>query len=516
HYRIRMQQENDHEELCKSIVRAVQKEVQKTKPLHIAEHPIRLNKVVGELEKYCKQKEREGENVNIIGIFGMGGVGKTTLALELFNSKRSQFSGACFLYDVREAYARNDLPSLQSKLLQDLGIEGNVKFQSINAGFSHLKHRLHNADFRRFLIILDDVDNTKQLDALLVRDTLNLVIVTTRDEGLLISAGINVRYNLRGMDRHDSRELFCQHAFTQPHPVTGYQDLSDAFVKVSRGLPLSLQVFGRHVFGRSKDYWQLELEKISRVLPGDVLQSLKISFDSLDCEEKQIFVDVACFFNYKYKSDAIEIWKISGWGAEHALQRLKEKCLVEEIIVRFDGLNGILRMHDHLRDIGRQMAEELTPRRVWRPNYLQSLEAKGFQKTLVETNARCFHSMQDRFMNGQITFFLGNSDDCSEAATTLLWLKLTLNGDEQTCIPSWIPLQNLHSLKIFSGRFKRLWMTNVQAPSQLKELLISNTFLEEFPNLSAFPNQLERVQLDIGELQLPIHGWSLLKSFKPA
>ncbi|KAH9290030.1 hypothetical protein KI387_034147, partial [Taxus chinensis] len=502
---------NDDEEVCQRIVRTVLKEVQVKKPLHVAEHSVGLNKLIRDLEIFCKLNERKGDNFNIIGIYGMGGVGKTTLAKELFNNKCSQYDGACFLSDVREAYAKSVLPSLQSKLIQDLVHESNVKFHSIDDGISHLKHRLGNTCLLRFLIVLDDIDNMEQLDALLIKGKQNLVIVTTRDEGVLINARINLRFKLKGMNEHDGREIFCQHAFNQPRPFSGYEDLVDAFVKACRGLPLSLKVFGRHVSGRSQDYWLLELDKIRRVLPGDVLRNLKISFDSLDHEEKQIFMDIACFFNDKCKSVAIEIWKISRWSGEHALQRLKEKCLVEEIILTVD---GVLKMHDHLRDLGRQMAEELTPVRVWRPDYLQSLESKGFQKTLALINARCFHSMRDRLMDAQITFFIGNSDYCSQASSSLLWLELMLNGNEHTCIPSWVPLQNLQGLKVSYGWLKRLWENNVQAPSQLKVLEISKTFLKEFPDLSGMSNQLERVQLK-DELSISIQGCSLLKSLKP-
>ncbi|KAH9290028.1 hypothetical protein KI387_034145, partial [Taxus chinensis] len=505
----------NNQDLCKSIVKAVGKEVQSRKPLRVAEHPVALNELVQDLERYCGRKEREGENVNIIGIFGMGGVGKTTLARELFNNKRSEYDGACFLADVREAYARNELQSLQSKLLQDLGIEGNVKFQSINEGITHLEHRLQSAVFRCFLIVLDDVDDMEQLHALLIKDKLNLVIVTTRDEGLLISAGINVRYNLKGMNTHNGSELFCQYAFRQPYPKSGYKDLVDAFVKICGGLPLSLKVFGRHVFGRAEDFWRLELDKLSRVLPPDVMQSLKISFDSLDNEEKQIFMDIACFFNDRSKSFAIKIWKISGWSGEHALQKLKDKCLVEEID-NFNRITGmVLRMHDHLRDLGRQMAEKLKPLRLWRPGDLQSLESDGFQKTLEKTKDRCFHSMLDRSMDAQITYFLGNTNDCSQESSSLLLLELELNDKEHPCIPPWIPLQDLRCLKIFYGRLRRLWQNNVQAPYQLKELLISKTFLEEFPDLSGMSNQLESVQLNAELLSKPIHGCCLLKPWKP-
>lgn len=109
---------------------------------------------------------------------------------------------------------------------------------------------------KSFLIVVDDIDHVEQLNALLIMDILNKsnnspIIVTTRDAGVLITAGIAAGYNLKGMDRHNGRELFCWHAFDQPNPSSRYEDLVNSFVDVCEGLPPSLQVLGRHVHGRS-------------------------------------------------------------------------------------------------------------------------------------------------------------------------------------------------------------------------------------------------------------------------
>ncbi|GLJ58081.1 hypothetical protein SUGI_1414880 [Cryptomeria japonica] len=101
-------------------------------------------------------------------------------------------------------------------------------------------------------------------------------------------------------------------------------------------------------------------------------------------------MDIACFFIGEAKSIAERLLKGSGWNAQHALATLKNKCLVEEIKLRSrKGEVTIgLRMHDHLRDLGREMALELSPpHRLWRPQDLKVLRLtiKGGQlKTLWE------------------------------------------------------------------------------------------------------------------------------------
>ncbi|GLJ58482.1 hypothetical protein SUGI_1453070 [Cryptomeria japonica] len=487
---------------CKNIVATVQKELERKRYLHVATHPVGLNNLVKDFEMRCLEELaqdfenqcglKEGKHsAKVVGIFGMGGSGKTTLSKELFNRKILSYSRASFLFDVREASVRNQLHSLQLKLLKDLFQNHDLRFTSPEEGTSYLKDSFQRSPHLSFLIVVDDIDYVEQLNALAVMDILNnigdsLVIVTTRDVGVLITAGITVGYNLRGMDRNYGRELFCWHAFGQPHPSSGYEKLVDSFVDVCGGLPLSLQVLGRHVHGRNKDYWNLELVKVRKTLPRDIKNRLRISFHALDDEEKQVFMDIACFFIGEAKSIAERLLKGSGWNAQHALATLKNKCLVEEFKLRSrKGEVTIgLRMHDHLRDLGREMALELSPpHRLWRPQDLKVLESMGFKLILAKTNIRCYHSIFDKSLGSQVTFFVGQPRTWLETSASLLWLQLEGNSGEQPCIPSWIPLQNLQRLTIKGGQLKTLWENPVQAPSQLKELQICETSLIEFPDL---------------------------------
>ncbi|GLJ33335.1 hypothetical protein SUGI_0670650 [Cryptomeria japonica] len=527
---------------CKGIVSAVEKEVQSSKRLHVAKYPVGLHNLVTEFERRClgdlvqdfesqciMKKGAKGK-ANVVGIFGMGGIGKTTLSKELFNQKRSKYTRASFLFDVREACVTGKLPSLQSKLLKDIFGEDQI-FQSSEEGTSCLRDRLERSSSLSFLIVLDDIDHVKQLDDLLVIDILiksvnNLVIITTKNVGVLVSAGIDTGYHLKGLNREDGRELFCWHAFDQPLPLGGYEDLVQHFVKVCGGLPLSLVVLGRHLSHRPQWYWQDELEKVKETLPGDIKQRLKMSIDTLDNVEKQIFMDVACFFIGKSITKAMLIWKVSGWRARRALQILKEKCLVEEIKEVYLNMleykwestveGSALRMHDHLRDLGREMADELSyPHRVWRPQDLKSLELKGFQNILTQTKSRCFHSIVDKSMGCGITYFLGEPENGSDAS--LLWLQLEylsccpldLNSDINSSIPSWIPLQNLQCLRISNGCFKRLWQSDVQEPFNLEELQIHDTFVENFSNLLGKLNNMKKLVLNANDIQTDI--WSSLE-----
>ncbi|GLJ23730.1 hypothetical protein SUGI_0449780 [Cryptomeria japonica] len=480
--------------LCEKIVSRVLQEMEKRIPLHVAKYPVGLAELVQDFESSCLKTMRD--KVTMVGIFGLGGSGKTTLAKELYNRKRSRYSASCFLSDVRELHASLDLNSLQSQLFKDLFNENRV-FRNVDEGTGQLKHRLGRARHLDFLIVLDDIDHLDQLDALLPEAMLSsgsLVLITTRDQGVLTGANINIRYRMKEMDRDHANELFCSHAFRGLDPPLAYKTLVESFVEFCGGLPRSLKVLGAHVYGRDEYYWKLQLEKVKTIQPKDIMQSLKISFDGLDNHEKQIFIDIACLFNKKEIQYiiriAISIWNGSSWSAEHAVQTLQDKCLVEVTVKQ-----PHFQMHDHLRDLGRQMADELGPPRLWRPDILRSMEAKGFRQILAETKGRCLHSFEDSFLKTKISYFIGSSNGSAE--TELLWLRV----GKLKSIPSWIPVQKLHCLSLTS--VEELWSTsqqqlqiNTQASFQLRILNIyCSPSLQNLPVIIEKLYQLEELRI---------------------
>ncbi|GLJ52192.1 hypothetical protein SUGI_1110220 [Cryptomeria japonica] len=202
----------------------------------------------------------------------------------------------------------------------------------------------------------------------------------------------------------------------------------------------------------------------------------------------------------------VPIWNASGWSAEHAVQRLQDKCLIEveksTLMLRHFNVPEYTKMHDHVRDLGRHIANELGPPRLWKQQCLRSMEAKGIKQILAETKGRCFHKFEDSSLGRQITFFIGSLEDSSE--TDLLWLEFgykfndNLNSVE---IPSWIPLQKIFCLS--ASEVEELWSTfqqqlqvNTQDYFELRNLeILRSPSLENLPDLIGKFGLLEELQI---------------------
>eukprot|EP00253_Pinus_taeda_P014484 PITA_14484 len=499
-------------ELLEDVVEAVLKNVKRT--LDVSEYPAGLAEKLKDLETTVSLQQECGK-ARVIGIVGLGGVGKTTLAKKFFNHHRSNYKRSCFLFDVRE---KSSLNFMQSILLKELA-QFHGQIRSPDEGKVKIRRYLQSC---QALVIVDDVDHVKQLDALLLpaKDVLHprsLILVTSRDKRVLINADITESsiYTLKGLNRQHSRQLFCSHAFGQPHPVVGFDEVVQKFLDSCQGLPLSLKVLGAHMRGiNSLTPWKAQLHKISKILPEDIQSRLKISYDGLDEEEKKIFLDIACFFVGEDMDTVVRIWDGSDGEGGLNVGNLQNKCLVE-----VDEKNRI-RMHDHLRELGRHLANKDGEIRLWGPpdsvldNLSGQLPVRGIRMVHGNHTEQSFENLMElagsRLSSNMRRLQLLRADGCFVERlfrvgqlTQLIYLRW--ENFPISSLPSTIPIKNLRVLHIEGENLETLWQHESEAPLQLRELHIGAPLsyvpesignlkhLEKFvlykSNLEALPNE---------------------------
>ncbi|KAJ0794693.1 putative TIR domain, P-loop containing nucleoside triphosphate hydrolase [Helianthus annuus] len=299
--------------------------------------------------------------VRMIGIKGMGGAGKTTLARAVFDKISVHFEAKSFVENVREVSkaSLSGLSSLQRKILKDLLNDQGKNVDSVHEGTNMLKSKLRG---RKVLVILDDVDHKDQLEAL--AGDLNWfkpgsrIIITTRDKQVLIAHRVERIRDVSLLSHEEAIGLFSRHAFGKGLPIPEYEKESQQVVQYAAGLPLTIKVLGSFLCGKDKPEWVDALERLKTIPLKETLEKLELSYASLEDDYKEIFLDVACILKGWEKNKAISMLESCGFQARIGLRVLEQRSLITFHDI---GLFSHLRMHDHIEEMGKNIVRRLHP-----------------------------------------------------------------------------------------------------------------------------------------------------------
>ncbi|XP_043719685.1 uncharacterized protein LOC122667477 [Telopea speciosissima] len=499
----------DQSELVSSVVQSAWIRLNMV-PLIGVKHPVGLeSRIDSVLSLLIKPNSTD---VLFLGICGLGGIGKTTIATAVYNCIFKNFSKSCFLEDIREQASQpNGIVCLQEKLLYNI-FRQEIKICSSREGSRLIKERLQKIDT---LIILDDVNDRIQLNALV--GDLNWfgpgsrIIITTRDQGVLSGVPENIKkiYEPKELNEKQSLQLFSSNAFSTDQPPDDYMQLSVDIVRTAGGLPLTLEVLGSDLsIKKDKEVWK-SMHRILKQIPhNDVYGKLKVSYDNLqDDIEKAMFLDAACFFVGWEEETVISIWEACGFEPKYRLEVLNRKSLLKI------SESKELWMHDQIRDMGKGIVYKQSPMepdklsRLWSHDVILKVLNGGKGNEMVEGLLLSFNSNDNACLQTEVF----------EKMPKLRLLQVdgaTLEGSFQ-CLPSglrWLkwwkcPLQNLSPdfyhdelvmLDLRYGLFRKAWNNWLENKifQQLKVLKLSCCFfLSESPDLSGVPG-LERLYLD--------------------
>ncbi|KDO39547.1 hypothetical protein CISIN_1g042374mg, partial [Citrus sinensis] len=239
----------------------------------------------------------ESRDVRIVGIWGMGGIGKTTIASAVFHQISRHFQGKCFMANVREESNKMGAIHVRDEVISQVLGDKNLKIGTLVI-HQNIRKRLRQV---KMLIVLDAVhDGFTQLESLAGEldkfTTGSRIIITTRDKQVLDKCGVNYVYEVEGLEHNKAFELFYRKAFRQNNYPPDFLGLSLEVVHYARNNPLALEVLGSSLYQKSKQQWEDRLHNLRLISEPNIYKVLKISYDELNSKEKEMFLDIACFF----------------------------------------------------------------------------------------------------------------------------------------------------------------------------------------------------------------------------
>ena len=338
---------------------------------------------------------------SVASIFGMGGLGKTTLAKKVYNQRDVQehFDCKAWVYVSQEFRAKEILLDIACHVMfpddEEKGklnerketpndkkkkLEGMRENELGNTLCGYLKDK-------KYLVVMDDVWSSEDWSRLQpyfpeAKDG-SKVLITTRNKEIALHATYSEAfiYELRLMNDDESWRLFLKKAFrrtgtTTPTLTTELEELREKIVTKCKGLPLAIVVLGGLLSTKekTKQSWEKVLASIEWHLdqgPESCMGILALSYNDLPYYLKSCFLYCGIFpEDSKIKArKLIQMWMAEGFIQRRGKERLEDiaddymhelihRSLIQVADRKLDGRVKSCRMHDLLRELAVSEAKD--------------------------------------------------------------------------------------------------------------------------------------------------------------
>ncbi|EYU17617.1 hypothetical protein MIMGU_mgv1a018637mg [Erythranthe guttata] len=343
--------------------------------------------------------------LSILPIFGIGGLGKSTVARQVFNHEKIKTHFAkCIWVHVSENF---DDTILFKKILISL-TETNAEFRNKQTLLETLQRDLGTA---RFLLVLDDVwnDSKEKWDEFIIAliricsATGNGIIVTTRRESVASLVTTLPIYILNNLSEDECWSIIKSKVVGEGNIPSEFETIGVCIAKRCRGLPLAANVVGGLLRGKSIDDW-LFVEKnwVSDI--GDeksVSNILKLSFDHLSSPSlKMCFAYCSIFpkgFNFE-REKLVELWMAEGFlggnddmeivGYEFFNLLLQNALLLQFVLTKVYHNIMYYNMHSIVHDLASSILNLIDQAR-----YIGMQSISGESRVMPKEQASCLRTL---------------------------------------------------------------------------------------------------------------------------
>ncbi|KAJ3692281.1 hypothetical protein LUZ60_012631 [Juncus effusus] len=262
------------------------------------------------------------ENMVVVAIVGVGGIGKTTLAKRVFNDQRikDEFHVKIWVCISKEIVERD----LLKNIIREVG--GHHGDAEERSELLPILEKLISR--KKFFLVLDDVwRESEQSCHGLLRDPLmsgaygSRILVTTRDQTVATRMRAVHSLHVDKLPNEDAWSLLAKQVVLggEEREIKHLKGIGFEILKKCNGLPLAIKVLGGVLCTKNKteSEWQAVLLNnlwSARKLPDDIHVSLYLGYEDLPAQLKQCFVFCSLYpEDWEFNSDDLaNFWRAQG------------------------------------------------------------------------------------------------------------------------------------------------------------------------------------------------------------